>query len=146
MAELSELFAADHATALTRTAALDAGDVPDTATHLELTSVGPAELEALGEIAAEVVRFGTGDLELEEVDLDHENLFELPPFLVDLLVELGRTEDEDAVAEVAERWAASDVMEATAGELTPVLSDIVDLVTTASREDLHVYLWTEPLG
>ena len=145
MAELSELFAADHATALIRTAALDDGETPDAATHVELTSIGAIELEALGEIAAEVVRFGSGDLELEEVDLDHENLFELPPFLVDLLVELGRTDDEDALGEVAERWAASEEIEATAAELAPVLADIVDLATTASREDLHVYLWTEPL-
>lgn len=145
MADLSELFAADHASALARTAALDAGEVPDAGAHVELTAITPVDLETLGEIAAEVVRFGTGDLELEEVDLDHENLAELPPFLVELLAEVGRTEEPDALTDIAGRWAATGELDATADELAAMLADIVDLATTARREDLNLYLWTEPL-
>src|SRR5919107_2280155 len=114
MAVLSEVFATKHRGALARSEALDAGeDVPDDVRHLELTDVTTIELEALGEIAARTLRFGTGDTEPEEVDLDHESLFELPPFLCEVLVELGKAEDPDAVADVAAAWAQSEEMGST---------------------------------
>ncbi len=145
MADLSELFAADHASALARATVLDAGDVPDGGASVELPGFTPIDFETLGEIAAEVVRFGTGDLELEEVDLDHENLTELPPYLVDLLAEIGRTDEPDALTDIATRWAATGELDSTADELAALLTDIVALATTALREDRGLYLWTDPL-
>jgi hypothetical protein len=145
MAVLSEVFAAKHKGALARAEALDAGDAaPDDARHLELSDVSSIELEALGEIAARVLRFGTGDVELEEVDLDHESLFELPPFLCEVLVELGKAEDPEALADVAAEWAASEEMASTPDVTQPIVTDLVELVTAASRDGLNVYLWVEP--
>lgn len=145
MAVLSELFSANHARALTRASALDAGLDPDEAPHLELTGITALDLESLGEIAADVVHFGTGDVECEEVDLDHDNLVELPPFLVDVLVELGVSEDPEALADVAARWAATEDLGIDADTVQAVLSDVVALVTIAKREDRSVYLWVEQL-
>ncbi|WP_298458788.1 hypothetical protein [uncultured Cellulomonas sp.] len=145
MAVLSEIFATKHKGALARAEALDAGDdAPDDVPHLELSDVTTLELEVLGEIAAGTLRFGTGDLELEEVDLDHESLFELPPFLCEVLVELGKAEDPDALSEVAAAWAASDEMDVDASVTQPVVADLVELVTGAAREGLNVYLWVQP--
>ena len=142
MAVLSEVFATKHRGALARSEALDAGDdAPDDVRHLELSDVTTIELEALGEIAARVLRFGTGDTELEEVDLDHESLFELPPFLCEVLVELGRAEDPEALADVAAAWAASEEMGSTPDVTQPIVADLVQLVTAASREGLNIYLW-----
>jgi hypothetical protein len=146
MAVLSELFASDHVRALARATALDQGADPDDAPRVELSGITALDLEILGEIAADVVHFGTGDLECEEVDLDHDNLVELPPFLVEVLVELGVAEDPDALADVAARWAATEELASTADVVLPVLTDIVALVTAAEREDRSVYLWVEPLS
>jgi len=144
MALLGELFASDHARALIRATALDAGLDPDDALRVDLASVTAVDLETLGEIAADILHFGTGDLECEEVDLDHDNLVELPPFLLEVLTELGVAEDPDAPAEVVARWAATGDVSATADELLAMLTDIVELVTAAGRRDLNVYLWVEP--
>jgi hypothetical protein len=145
MAVLSEIFATKHRGALARSEALDAGgDVPEDVAHLELSDVTTLELEVLGEIAARTLRFGTGDLELEEVDLDHESLFELPPFLCEVLVELGKAEDPDALADVAAEWARSEEMATTPDVAQPVVADLVELATNAARDGLSVYLWVEP--
>lgn len=145
MAVLSEIFATKHRGALARAEALDAGDdAPDGVPHLELSDVTTLELEALGEIAARTLRFGTGDLELEEVDLDHESLFELPPFLCEVLVELGKAEDPEALADVAAAWAQSEEMASTPAVTQPVVADLVELVTNATRDGLNVYLWVQP--
>ena len=145
MAVLSEVFATKHKSALARAEALDAGDdSPEDVRHLELSDVTALELEALGEIAARVLRFGTGDLELEEVDLDHESLFELPPFLCEVLVELGKAEDPEALADVAAEWARSEEMDSSPDVTQPVVTDLVELVTAASRDGLNVYLWVAP--
>ena len=145
MAVLSEVFAAKHQGALARAEALDTGDdAPDGVPHLELSDVTTLELEALGEVAARTLRFGTGDLELEEVDLDHESLFELPPFLCEVLVELGKAEDPDALADVAAAWAQSEEMDSTPAVTQPVVADLVELVTNATRDGLNVYLWVQP--
>jgi hypothetical protein len=144
MAVLSEVFATKHKGALARAEALDAGgDAPDDVRHLELSDVTTIELEALGEIAARTLRFGTGDLELEEVDLDHESLYELPPFLCEVLVELGTAEDPEALADVAAEWARSEEMDSTPEVTQPIVTDLVELVTAATRDGLNVYLWVE---
>ena len=145
MAVLSEVFATKHRGALARAEALDAGDdAPVGVPHLELSDVTTLELEALGEIAARTLRFGTGDLELEEVDLDHESLFELPPFLCEVLVELGKAEDPEALGDVAAAWAQSEEMASTPAVTQPVVADLVELVTNATRDGLNVYLWVQP--
>jgi hypothetical protein len=143
MAALSELFASDHARALAHATALDGGSDPQDAPRLELTSITPLDLEVLGEIAADVVHFGTGDLECQEVDLDYDNLVELPPFLLEVLLELATHEDPDAISEVAERWAASEELATTPENALSVLTDVLALVRVADREDLSVYLWVE---
>jgi hypothetical protein len=144
MAVLSEVFATKHKGALARAEALDAGDdAPDDVRHLELSDVTTIELEALGEIAARTLRFGTGDLELEEVDLDHESLFELPPFLCEVLVELGSAEDPEALADVAAEWARSEEMDSSPDVTQPIVTDLVELVSAATRDGLNVYLWVE---
>ncbi len=144
MAVLSEVFATKHRGALARAEALDAGeDAPGDVRHLELTDVTTVELERLGEIAARVLRFGTGDLELEEVDLDHESLFELPPFLCEVLVELGAAEDPEALADVAAEWARSQEMDSTPDVTQPIVADLVELAADAARDGLNVYLWVD---
>jgi hypothetical protein len=144
MAVLSEVFAAKHRGALARSEALDSGeDAPDDVRHLELSDVTTIELEALGEIAARVLRFGTGDTEPEEVDLDHESLFELPPFLCEVLVELGKAEDPEALGEIATEWARSEEMSSTPDVTQPIVADLVELVTAATKDGLNVYLWVE---
>ena len=87
MAIRSELFVADHAGALARVDAGDAQRKPErTLASLQLPGVGALDLEVLGEIAARAVHYGTGDVELQEVDLDREFLMEVPRFLREVLV------------------------------------------------------------
>ena len=140
MSVLAELFAGTHAEAVTRADALDAGTTPPPARHLA-TSVTALDLEQLGEITARAVRFGSGELELAEVDLDHELLLRLPDFLCEVLVALGTDEDPDLVGEVAEEWGATEELAVPAADLTPVVREIVELVTAALDDDLGVYLW-----
>lgn len=142
MSVLAELFAGTHAEAVARADALDAGRTPPPARHLEL-GITPLDLEQLGEITARAVRFGSGELEPAEVDLDHELLFRLPDFLCEALVALGSDEDPDLLGEVAEEWGAAEELAVPAADLTPVLRDIVELVTAALDDDLGVYLWVE---
>ena len=98
----SELFVADHTGALARADARDAGREPKAlGAALDLTGVDSLDLETLGEIAARAVQYGNGELELQEVDLDRESLFEVPSFLREVLVELGRAEDVELPSEVA---------------------------------------------
>lgn len=145
---VAQLFAATHTDALARAEALDAGEEPRAAVDLTavVPGVGPIELEALGEVAARVVRFGAGDLEVAEVDLAHESLFRLPDFLCEVLAELGTTEDPDALPDATEHWGATDEMAGEAGRPDTDLRDLVDAVVgvvVAAREaDLDVYLWT----
>ena len=80
MAVLAQIFAATHAGALRRADALDDGHVPEPAPHVDVPSMSALDLEVLGEIAAKAVRFGSGDLEAAEVDLDHEQLLRMPEF------------------------------------------------------------------
>ncbi|MDT0164597.1 hypothetical protein Q9R32_03400 [Actinotalea sp. AC32] len=143
MGVLAELFAGTHAEALARADVLESGAVPPPAPHLELTTVTPVDLEVLGEIAARAVQFGVGDLEIAEIDLEHESLFRLPPFLCEVLTELGRSEDPETLGEVAEQWAASEEMGVPGEDLTHVVRGVVDLVSEASEAGQDVYLWVE---
>lgn len=143
MGVLAELFAGTHAEAIARADVLETGAVPPPAPHIELTTVTPVDLEVLGEIASRVVRFGAGDLEVAEIDLEHESLFRLPPFLCEVLAELGRSEDPEALGEVAEEWAASEEMGVPGEDLTHVVRGIVGLVSEATEAGQDVYLWVE---
>ena len=145
MSVLAELFAGTHAEAVARADALDAGRTPPPARHLEMTSITPLDVELLGEITARAVRFGSGELELVEVDLDHELLFRLPDFLCEALVALGSDDDPELLGEVAEEWGATEELAVPAADLTPVLRDIVDLIAAALDDDLGVYLWVDKL-
>ena len=139
----SELFVADHTGALARVEARDAGREPKPgAAALELPGVGAIDLELLGEIAARGVQFGTGPLELEEVDLDHESLLELPSFLREVLVELGTAEDPELPAEVAAEWATDEDLGLTPTTALTLVTAIVELLTGAVESGRSVYLWT----
>jgi hypothetical protein len=144
MAALAQLFAGTHDDALTRADALAAGHTPPAAPHVDVPSLTPLDLETLGEVAARVVRFGTGDLEPAEIDLDHETLFALPEFWCEVIAELATTEEPDALTDVAEAWAATDAV-SIPGDLHPVVRDVVGLVTQAERAGLDVFLWVEEL-
>lgn len=141
MAVRTQLFAGTHSEALTRADALDAGQQPASAPSLDLTDVTALDLEVLGEIAARAVRFGSGDLEVAEVDLEHELLFRVPPFLCEVLTELRTPEDPDAPAEVAAAWAASEELSAAGQDMLPVVRSIVALVSDAHEAGRDVYLW-----
>lgn len=143
MSLIAQLFTGTHAEALARADALDAGDEPDDATTSLDVSLTPVDLEVLGEIAAKAVRFGTGDLEVAEVDLEHEYLFKLPPFLCEVLAALDEPEDADAPAEVAEAWAASEEMDSAGEDLQPLVRSITGLVAGAQESGQDVYLWLE---
>jgi len=139
----SELFVADHTGALARVEARDAGREPRPGTEaLELLGVGAIDLELLGEIAARGVQFGTGPLELEEVDLDHESLLELPSFAREVLVELGRAEDPELAGEVAAEWATDQDLGLTPAAALALVTGIVGLLTGAVESGYSVYLWT----
>ncbi|RYV52614.1 hypothetical protein [Pengzhenrongella frigida] len=139
----SELFVADHTGALARTDARDAGREPTPGpVALDLPGVGAIDLELLGEIAARAVHFGTGPLELEEVDLDRESLLELPAFLREVLVELGTVEDAELPAEVAAEWATDDDLGLTAAAAHSLVTAIIALLTGAAASGNSVYLWT----
>jgi len=144
MAIRSELFVADHAGALAR---VDAGDAQRKPEHglasLQMPGVGALDLEVLGEIAARAVHFGSGDVELQEVDLDRESLLELPRFLREVLVELGVTEDADLPAQVAAQWATEDDLQIAPGAALSLVTSIVSLVTEAAEAEFGVYLWTK---
>ncbi|QTE28424.1 hypothetical protein [Pengzhenrongella sicca] len=138
----SELFAADHPGALARADARDAGRAPDAGQPaVDLLGVDALDVEQLGTVAARAVQFGTGELELQEVDLDHESLVELPAFLCEVLVELGRAEDLALPGEVAAEWAADDDITLTAAAALPLVSSIIALATAAAAAGTAVYLW-----
>lgn len=138
----SELFAATHTGALARADARDARREPaGGSASVFLPGVDALDLEVLGEIAARAVQYGSGELELGEVDLDRESLFELPEFLREVLVELGRVEDLALPAEVAAAWAADDDLAVTSEAALPLVTAIIGLVTAASEAGTAVYLW-----
>lgn len=141
----TELFAATHEAALRHADALDAGrePAPAPAPRVEMASITALDMELLGEIAARAVRFGTGDLELAEVDLDHEQLVQAPSFFCEVLVELGASEDPELAGEVAQEWAASEDMGAAGQDLLPLLRSIIELVRAAERDGLGVYQWVQ---
>jgi hypothetical protein len=139
MAAVTQLFAGTHAEALARADALDAGEPPGDG--VPLGSVDAIDLETLGEIAARAVRFGSGDLELAEVDLDHETLLRLPPFLCDVLAELTVTEDEEVPGEVAEQWAATDDVGLDGADPEALVRALAAAATRAQREGRDLYLW-----
>ena len=145
MAIRSELFLADHVGALARVDAGDAQRKPQRAlASLQMPGVGAFDLEVLGQIAARAVHYGTGDLELQEVDLDRESLLELPRFLREVLVALGAAEDADLPAEVAAQWASDDDLQLTPGAALSLVQSIVALVTEAADAEFGVYLWLKP--
>ncbi|HEY3436129.1 MAG TPA: hypothetical protein VGK35_00455 [Actinotalea sp.] len=143
MAVQTQLFAGTHDQALARAEAFEAAEEAATAPHVDAAGVTPFDLEALGEIAARHVRFGTGDLEVAEVDLDHERLFQLSTFLCEVLVELGASEDPEALSDVAVEWAAWEEMAASSQDLLPLLTSIVALATNAQDSGDDVYVWVE---
>lgn len=145
MGVLAELFVATHAEALTRADVLSTGEIPPPAPRADLTEIGPYDLELLGEIAARAVQFGTGDLEVAEVDLEHESLYRLPAFLCEVLVELAGAEDTELVDDVAQAWAQEDDMDVTAEDLAPVVRVATELAVTADRNDKGLYLWVRPV-
>jgi len=138
----SELFVADHAAALAHADARDAHREPTPGLDpVQVAGLDAIDLELLGGVAARAVQFGTGELELQEVDLDRESLFELPAFLREVFIELGRAEDAELAADVATEFAnTEDQTLEPAGALT-VLRAIISLVTAAANADRTVYLW-----
>lgn len=143
MTVLAQLFAATHAEALRRADALDLGAATIGVPYVDLPAMTPVDLEVLGEVAARAVHFGTGDLEVAEIDLEHDRLFRLPAFLCDVLAELAVTEDPDLAGEVAAEWAASEELDLAGQDLLPVLQSVVGLVTQAQVAGLDVYLWVQ---
>lgn len=152
MGLLSELFVATHAEAVERADVLESGAVPVSIPHVELTEIAPEDLETLGEVAARRVRFGTGDVEVSEVDLAHDSLYRLSDFMAEVLAELAGSEEDDAVADVAEAWAkamaegAEDGADAVPAEhLEPVVRAIADLAVAAADADRALHLWVHPV-
>lgn len=141
MAATTQLFAATHATAVVRARALESGHATEQALAVPLPGLTGPDLEVLGEAAARAVQFGAGELEPTEVDLEHEQLLRLPDFLVEVLVELGASEDPELAADVAAAWAASEETDLGAAELLPLLTAVVELVTEAQDDGSDVYLW-----
>lgn len=140
---VTQLFAGSHASAVARARALEAGHATDRALTVELPGLTGPDLEVLGEVAARVVEFGSGDLEPAEVDLDHEQLLRLPDFLVEVLVAVGESEDPETVGEVAAAWAATEEASQTEDELLPLVTAVVELVTEAQEDGSDVYLWID---
>ena len=146
MTRRAQLFVATHAGALARATALEAGEPPQSeTTSCELPDMSPLDLELLGEAAAAAVRFGHGDLEPAEIDLSHEWLFHLPPFLVEVLAEVGRTDDPELPGEVAEAWTASAERDPHAGDPLTTLNEIVRVATSAEDLGRGAYLWLQPV-
>lgn len=139
MTVLAQVFPGSHHEALARADALDAGTAPGDGPHVDL-GVAPEDLDELGQIAARTVRFGSGDTEPVEVDLDHDRLFELPAFWVDVLAELAVAEDPEAVDDVAAAWADTEGM-ADAGDLTALVRELTGLATQARTAGRNLYLW-----
>jgi hypothetical protein len=143
MGVLGELFVGTHAGALERAGVLDAGEIPSGAVpHIELTEISALDLEVLGEVAAREVRYGTGDLEVAEIDLAHDNLYGLPPFLTEVLAAVRESEDEEVLGDIARSWADDAEIDAAPAELEEVLSAIVGLAVTATERGERLYLWT----
>lgn len=143
MGVLGELFVGTHAVALERADVLDAGEVPSGAVpHVELAEIGAMELEALGEVAARHVRYGSGDLEVSEIDLAHDNLFGLPHFLVEVLAAIEDSDDEEVLEDVARSWSEDAEIDSAPTDLREVLAAIVELAVRATERGERLYLWT----
>lgn len=144
MSRRAQLFVATHAGALARADSLDAGTPPQSQTpSCELPDLSPLDLELLGEAAAAAVRFGHGDLEPAEVDLNHEWLFHLPPFFVEVLAEVGRAEDPELPGEVAAAWASSAERDPHEADPLVTLTEIVRVATAAEELGRGAYLWVQ---
>ena len=143
MGDRAELFAATHPAALRRAEDLAAGRDAAAGPRVALGSVTAFDLESLGETAARVVRFGAGDVELEDVDLEHDGLLRLPRFLREVLLELRTTEEPDALQDVAAAWAATEEMAAEGEDLTGLVRQITDVVQAAEDGGLEVYVWSD---
>ncbi|WP_149205144.1 hypothetical protein [Actinotalea subterranea] len=143
MAVLAQLFAATHTQALARADALDAGRDPGAAEpHVGLPGLTALELEVLGEIAARAVRFGTGDLEAADVDLDHDQLQRMPAFWTEVMAELAAPEDPEAPDDVARAWAASEEMGEPDTDLLPRVRAVAALAAQAREAGLDLYVWS----
>lgn len=142
MPVLAQIFIATHAQAVSRATALDAGNEPAQLPFLELELGDPADLEQLGEVTARAVHFGTGDLELTEVDLDHERLLRLPDFLCEALAELAEPDDPELPGEVAAAWAGRADLDIIEDDVAGLVHKIVALVAAAQETGMDVYVWT----
>ncbi len=136
---VAQLFIGTHESALRRSEALDAGATPADAAHLDL-DVAPEDLDELGQIVARVVRFGAGDTEPMEVDLEHETLFELPEFWCEAMTELAGSDEPEAVDDVANAWAQAEGM-AHASGLGEMVQRLADLASRAADGGDTLYLW-----
>lgn len=136
---VAQLFIGTHESALRRSETLDAGATPTETAHLDL-DVAPEDLDELGQIVAQVVRFGSGDTEPQEVDLEHESLFELPEFWCDALTELAGSDEPDAVDDVARAWAQAEGMAHATG-LSELVQRLADLAARATDGGDTLYLW-----
>lgn len=139
MPVLAQVFSGTHTAAVARADALDAGRAVAAGPHVDL-GVAPEDLEELGRIAARVVRFGSGDLEPVEIDLEHDRLFELPRFWCEVMAELTVTEEPDAVDDVAQAWGETDEM-AGVGDLAPLVGELATLAAEARQAGAALYLW-----
>ncbi len=142
MTVLAQLFVATHAQAVSRATALDAGKDPAQLPYLELELGDATDLEHLGDVAARAVRFGSGDLELTEVDLDHERLLRLPDFMCEALTELSEPDDPELPGEVAAAWADRADLDVIEDDVAGLVHRIVALVAAAQETGLDVYVWT----
>jgi len=140
----SELFVAEHASALARADARDAGIEPPrwrAADALELAGSTPLDLEALGEIAARAVQYGSGELGASGGRPRPRVARRAATVLCEVLVELGRAEDADLPSDVATEWASDEDLAVNPARALPLVSAIVALVTAASATGRSVYLW-----
>ena len=143
MAVLAQVFTGTHTDAVARAEALDAGRPAGVGPHVDL-GVAPEDLEELGRIAARVVRFGSGDLEPVEIDLEHDRLYELPRFWCEVMAELASltaADEPEAVGDVARAWGETEEM-ADVGDLAPLVRDLAALAAEARQADVALYLWT----
>lgn len=144
MTPIAQAFAADHVGALKRSSSLDAGREPQhPLPAVDLPGLGPVDLELLGDAVAAAVEFGTGETELAEVDLEHENLYRLPSFLAEALAELTRAEDPELPDDVARAWVEEAELTLGPDEVLEVVTSLAQLAAQAEEAGLDLYLWTE---
>lgn len=146
MAILNEIFTTSRSTAIARAKAHAEGAAPTPVTDLvEATGLTDLELEILGEVIAKAVHAEGIEVELDLVDIELDDLWELSAEVVAACVELSILDTDPTAsasidAVVAEFCGEEDIDIAEA-EASDLVRRVIALAVLAHQRGEALYFW-----